>query len=104
MPAALSGIMFTVPRHLPGVPGEDPVSAGLRLLPMTGGPPAAASPAARAAARSASLHGTSSVMLTCAAVTVLAALASLRYLPGRATPGPAAAATRDRAPASRTRR
>ena len=44
--------------------------------------------ALRAAAGSAYLHGMSIVMLICAAVTVLAALASLRYLPGRATPGP----------------
>ena len=48
----------------------------------------AAGPALRAAAGSAYLHGMSIVMLICAAVTVLAALASLRYLPGRATPGP----------------
>src|SRR5215470_10752635 len=45
-------------------------------------------PALRAAAGSAFLHGMSLVMLICAAVTVLAALASLRYLPGRATSGP----------------
>src|SRR5215831_10569017 len=45
--------------------------------------------ALRAAAGSAYLHGMSTVMLICAAVTVLAAFASLRYLPGRATPGPA---------------
>ena len=43
--------------------------------------------ALRAAAGTAFLHGMSIVMLSCAAVTVLAALASLRYLPGRATPG-----------------
>jgi len=47
----------------------------------------AGGPALRAAAGSAYLHGMSIVMLMCAAVTVLAALASLRYLPGRATPG-----------------
>ena len=47
----------------------------------------AGGPALRAAAGSAYLHGMSVVMLMCAAVTVLAALASLRYLPGRATPG-----------------
>jgi len=41
--------------------------------------------ALRAAAGSAYLHGMSIAMLICAAVTVLAALASLRYLPGRAT-------------------
>src|SRR5690242_17589120 len=41
----------------------------------------------RAAAGSAYLRGMSIVMLICAAVTVLGALASLRYLPGRATPG-----------------
>jgi hypothetical protein len=55
----------------------------------------------RAAAGAAFLHGMSIVMLTCAAVTTLAALASLRYLPGRAAagdiPAPQApeAATRD---------
>jgi len=49
----------------------------------------AGGPALRAAAGSAYLHGMNIVMLICAAVTVLAALASLRYLPGRATPGPA---------------
>ena len=43
--------------------------------------------ALRAAAGTAFLHGMSIVMLSCAAVTVLAALASLRYLPGRAIPG-----------------
>jgi len=48
----------------------------------------AGGPALRAAAGSAYLHGMSIVMLICAAVTVLAALVSLRYLPGRATPGP----------------
>ncbi len=42
-------------------------------------------PALRAAAGSAFLHGMSEVMLTCAAVTALAALASLRYLGGRGT-------------------
>src|SRR5215469_9924243 len=47
----------------------------------------ASGPALRAAAGSAYLHGMSVVMFICAAVTVLAALASLRYLPGRATPG-----------------
>src|SRR5215471_17124691 len=48
----------------------------------------AGGPALRAAAGSAYLRGLSIVMLICAAITVLAALASLRYLPGRATPGP----------------
>jgi len=43
--------------------------------------------ALRAAAGTAFLHGMSIVMLSCAVVTVLAALASLRYLPGRAIPG-----------------
>jgi EmrB/QacA subfamily drug resistance transporter len=46
----------------------------------------AGGPALRAAAGSAFLHGMSIIMLICATVTVLAALASLRYLPGRATP------------------
>ena len=40
-----------------------------------------------AAAGSAFLHGMSTVMLSCAAITALAALTSLRYLPGRAAPG-----------------
>lgn len=43
-------------------------------------------PALRAAAGSAFLHGMSTVMLTCAAVAVLAVVTSLRYLPGRAAP------------------
>jgi EmrB/QacA subfamily drug resistance transporter len=47
----------------------------------------AGGPALRAAAGDAFLHGMSIVMLTCAAVTALAALASLRCLPRRATPG-----------------
>jgi len=41
----------------------------------------------RAAAGSAFVHGMSLVMLSCAAVTGLAALTSLRYLPGRAASG-----------------
>jgi hypothetical protein len=49
----------------------------------------AGGPALRAAAGSAFLHGMSIVMLICAAVTILAGLASLRHLPGRAAPGPA---------------
>jgi MFS transporter, DHA2 family, multidrug resistance protein len=43
--------------------------------------------ALRAAAGTAFLHGMSAVMLTCAAVAVAAILTSLRYLPGRDTPG-----------------
>ena len=49
---ALFGIMFVVPQYLQSVAGDDPISAGLRLLPMMGGLLAAggaASPAARAA-------------------------------------------------------
>jgi hypothetical protein len=42
--------------------------------------------ALRTAAGTAFLHGMSIIMLICAAVTALAALASLRYLPGRAAP------------------
>ena len=57
--------------------------------------------ALRAAAGTAFLHGMSIVMLSCAAVTVLAALASLRYLPGRATPGPARQPGPGRVPAGR---
>jgi hypothetical protein len=52
--------------------------------------------ALRAAAGTAFLHGMSIVMLSCAVVTVLAALASLRYLPGRAISG----APRQPAPAA----
>jgi len=44
-------------------------------------------PALRAAAGTAFLHGMSTVMLVCAAVAVAAILTSLRYLPGRSTPG-----------------
>src|SRR5262249_12549603 len=50
--AALSGLMFVVPQYLQSVAGDDPASAGLRLLPMVGGllvAGGAASPAARAA-------------------------------------------------------
>jgi len=43
--------------------------------------------ALQAAAGTAFLHGMSAVMLICAAITALAALTSLRYLPGRAAPG-----------------
>src|SRR5262249_27567310 len=49
---ALFGIMFVVPQYLQSVAGDDPISAGLRLLPMVGGllvAGGAASPAARAA-------------------------------------------------------
>ena len=34
---ALFGILFVVPQYLQSVAGEDPASAGLRLLPMMGG-------------------------------------------------------------------
>src|SRR5262249_30741144 len=34
---ALFGLMFTVPQYLQGVAGDDPISAGLRLLPLVGG-------------------------------------------------------------------
>jgi hypothetical protein len=47
----------------------------------------AGGPALRAAAGTAFLHGMSTVMLICVAVAVAAILASLRYLPGRGTPG-----------------
>src|SRR5215467_1640045 len=50
--------------------------------------PAAGGADLKAAAGSAFLHGMSIVMLICAVVMVLAALASLRFLPGRADPGP----------------
>ena len=49
---ALYGILFVAPQYLQSVLGDDPVSAGLRLLPMMGGLLAGggmASPAARAA-------------------------------------------------------
>jgi Na+/melibiose symporter-like transporter len=61
--------------------------------------------ALQAAAGAAFLHGMSSVMLICAAVTALAAMASLRHLPGRAASGalsPRPPATT--APPARTRR
>jgi EmrB/QacA subfamily drug resistance transporter len=49
---ALFGIMFVVPQYLQSVAGADPISAGLRLLPLMGGllvAGGAASPVARAA-------------------------------------------------------
>src|SRR5215472_11427413 len=64
----------------------------------------AGGPALRAAAGSAYLHGMSIVTLTCAAVTVLAALASLRYLPGRAPPGPLRRPAAAASPPAGTRR
>jgi hypothetical protein len=64
----------------------------------------AGGPALRAAAGSAYLHGMSIVMLMCAAVTVLAVLASLRYLPGRATPGPSRQPAPAASPSAGTRR
>ena len=61
--------------------------------------------ALRAAAGAAFLHGMSTVMLACALVAVAAILTSLRYLPGRATPGdPPAALARPAAPDAGTRR
>jgi hypothetical protein len=45
-------------------------------------------PGLRAEAGTAFLHGMSIVMLICGVVTILAALASIRYLPGRTAPGP----------------
>jgi EmrB/QacA subfamily drug resistance transporter len=64
----------------------------------------AGGPVLRAAAGSAFLHGMSAVMLICAAVTVLAALTSLRYLPGRATPGPSRQPPATASPPAGTRR
>jgi EmrB/QacA subfamily drug resistance transporter len=64
----------------------------------------AGGPALRAAAGSAFLHGMSIVMLTCAAVTFLACLASLRNLPGRTTPGPARQPPAIASPPASTRR
>src|SRR6516164_7075570 len=49
---ALFGLMFVVPQYLQSVAGDDPISAGLRLLPMMGGllvAGGAAGPVARAA-------------------------------------------------------
>jgi hypothetical protein len=61
--------------------------------------------ALRAAAGAAFLHGMSTVMLACAVVAAAAILTSLRYLPGRATPGdPPAALARPAAPDAGTRR
>jgi Na+/melibiose symporter-like transporter len=34
---ALFAVLFAVPQYLQSVAGDDPISAGLRLLPMTGG-------------------------------------------------------------------
>jgi EmrB/QacA subfamily drug resistance transporter len=48
---ALFGLMFVVPQYLQSVAGDDPISAGLRLLPMVGGllvAGGAAAPAVRA--------------------------------------------------------
>jgi EmrB/QacA subfamily drug resistance transporter len=64
----------------------------------------AGGPALRAAAGSAFLHGMSIIMLTCAAVTIVAALASLRYLPGRAAPGLARQPPATASPPAGTRR
>jgi EmrB/QacA subfamily drug resistance transporter len=64
----------------------------------------AGGPALRAAAGSAFLHGMSVIMLICAAVTVLAAIASLRYLPGRATHRPSRQPPATVSPPARARR
>jgi EmrB/QacA subfamily drug resistance transporter len=62
--------------------------------------------ALRAAAGTAFLHGMSIVMLICAAVGALAAVVSLRYLPGRAASGgtPAAQPPETASPPAGTRR
>jgi hypothetical protein len=61
-------------------------------------------PALRAAAGGAYLHGMGIVLLVCAAVTVVAGLASLRYLPGRATPPPSRPSAPAASPPAGTRR
>jgi DHA2 family multidrug resistance protein-like MFS transporter len=61
-------------------------------------------PALRTAAGTAFLHGMSIVMIVCAAITALAALASLRYLPGCAAPGPARQPPVTASPPAGTRR
>ena len=77
---------------LAGLPARDAAVARASVtqaVQLAGRLPAGG-PALRAAAGAAFLHGMSSVMLICAAVAVAAVPASLRYLPGRATPGGAA--------------
>jgi hypothetical protein len=73
------------------------ISQAAQLAARLGGRPGSA---LQAAAGAAYLHGMNIVMLICAGVAALTALASLRYLPGRAAPGdtlslqaPAAAAS-----------
>jgi predicted MFS family arabinose efflux permease len=61
-------------------------------------------PALRAAAGSAYLHGMSIVLLSCAAITALATLASLRYLPGRTAPAPSRQPAPATSPPAGTRR
>ena len=64
----------------------------------------AGGPALRAAAGSAYLHGMSIVLLSCAAITALATLASLRYLPGRTAPAPSRQPAPAASPPAGTRR
>jgi EmrB/QacA subfamily drug resistance transporter len=69
---------------------RDSVSQAAQLAARLGGRPGSA---LRAAAGAAFLHGLSIVMLSCAAIAALAAIASLRYLPGRAAAGDAPASS-----------
>ena len=64
----------------------------------------AGGPALRAAAGSAYLHGMSVVLLSCAAITALATLASLRYLPARTAPAPSRQPAPAASPPAGTRR
>jgi EmrB/QacA subfamily drug resistance transporter len=69
---ALFGILFVVPQYLQSVAGEEPISAGLRLLPMMGallGAGGVASLAARAAGTR--LTVTAGLALLTAGLTVL---------------------------------
>src|SRR5215469_12713181 len=69
---ALFGLMFVIPQYLQSVAGNDPISAGLRLLPMMGGllvAGGAASPVARAAGTRLTVAG--GLVLLTAGLTVL---------------------------------
>jgi EmrB/QacA subfamily drug resistance transporter len=94
---------------LAGLPARDAAVAQASIsqaAALAGRLPAAQAAAMRAAAGTAFLHGMSIVMVMCAAVTALAALTSLRYLPGRAasaaTPAPTTTPAPGGAPVSGT--
>jgi len=69
---------------LGGLAAAGSISQAAQLAARLGG---RSGSALQAAAGTAYLHGMSIIMLTCAGVAALAAIASLRYLPGRAAPG-----------------